>query len=232
MKLLIYQYKILFSPVKWLLSGAFIVFIPFIFYAPTELDVLNLYEIYVPFVSIILFPDMIWVDHYAHATEVLATRRRRGKLLLGYRFLVMLLFFIAMLVVGWLLLRLNLSPHGYEYSSSPLSFLTLLYVALPGFLFSGALSLSCGVFFRSPEIGYLAGLANWMYWNINMEQDNWLNLFSYANQLSVLPSKWTLSGLGLILIFLCGNAMFRVHVSFKLASRVRKGLGKVIDRLV
>lgn len=232
MKLIVYQIKVLFSPVKWLLTGAFIVFIPFMFYAPTAVDILNLYEIYAPFAGIILFPDLIWVDHYTRAAEVLATRRSRRYPLLAYRLMVMILFMIFMLLAGWLLLRMNLSPHGFRFSSEQLPFSGLLYVALPGLLFSGALSLLAGAVLRSPEIGYLLGLANWMYWNINMENTSWLNLFSYANRLSDLQSKWTLSLLSIVFISLCGFVMLRPVEQYKLISRLKDGLMKGLERLL
>ncbi|AZK46663.1 hypothetical protein [Paenibacillus lentus] len=224
MKLMVYQFKVLYSPVKWLLTGAFIVFIPFMFYAPTAVDVLNLYEIYLPFAGIILLPDLFWVDHYAQATEVLATRRGRRLNLLVYRLVAMVLLVIFMLLAGWLLLRMNMSPHGLLFSNEQLPFLRLLYVALPGLLFSGALSLLGGAALRSPEIGYLLGLANWMFWNINMENASWLNLFSYANRLSDLPSKWTLGSLSIVFVLLCGFFMLRPVEQYKLASRLKDGL--------
>src|SRR5690606_21962361 len=139
--------------------------------------------------------------------------------LLAYRLMVIILFMIFMLLAGWLLLRMNLSPHGFRFSSEQLPFSGLLYVALPGLLFSGALSLLAGAVLRSPEIGYLLGLANWMYWNINMENTSWLNLFSYANRLSDLQSKWTLSLLSIVFISLCGFVMLRPVEQYKLISR-------------
>ncbi|WP_146241108.1 hypothetical protein [Paenibacillus sambharensis] len=229
MKLMLYQFKIVYSPIKWLLCAAFIVMIPFLFYAPTGRDVLNLYEIYACFVGIILLPDVFWVDHYAHATEMLATRRTRGSWMLWYRWLWFMLFSITMLFVGWLLLRLDLSPHGYLFSDSSLSYFTLLYVTMPGLLFSGALSLLGGAVFRSPEVGYVAGIAHWMYWNVNMEIDSWFNLFSYANQLSHVPSKWTLLMSSIILVAMVQRFMLRPVESLMLFARLKKRLVKGLD---
>lgn len=229
LKLMLYQFKIVYSPIKWLLCAAFIVLIPFLFYAPTGRDVLNLYEIYTCFVGIILLPDVFWVDHYAHATEALATRRTRVSWLLWYRWLWLMLFIITMLFMGWLLLRLDLSPHGYRFSDSSVSLIEILYVTMPGLLFSGALSLLSGVVFRSPEVGYVVGIAHWMYWNINMEINSWFNLFTFANQLSYVPSKWSLLLLSIVFVAMVQRFMLRPVESRLLFARLKKWLAKGLD---
>ncbi|WP_146241110.1 hypothetical protein [Paenibacillus sambharensis] len=227
-----YQVKILFSPVKWLLTGAFISCIPFMFYAPTARDVLKLFEIYLPFAGIILLPDVYWADHYARAAEVLATRRHRGLLLVGCRFMVLFMFLLSMLLLGWLLLRLNLSPHGYRFSEEGIPLVKLLYVAVPGMLFVGSLAVLTGAFLRSPEAGYLLGLVYWMFWNVNMELDTVLNLFVYANGFNAAQSKTALFMLSTLFIAASSYFILRPAEPFKLLGSLRNLLSKALDRMV
>lgn len=50
-----YEFKILYSPIKWISCLILVILIPLVMYVPTYFDFVNVSSIYMPFVGIVLF---------------------------------------------------------------------------------------------------------------------------------------------------------------------------------
>lgn len=49
-----YEFKILYSPIKWISCLVLVILIPLVMYVPTYFDFVNVSSIYMPFVGIVL----------------------------------------------------------------------------------------------------------------------------------------------------------------------------------
>lgn len=60
---MIYNIKLLYSPVKWMSALIFVILIPIAVYAPTYYDFTNICSLYMPFIAILLFTEISLVDN-------------------------------------------------------------------------------------------------------------------------------------------------------------------------
>jgi len=197
-----YELKIIYAPVKWFICVFFVILIPFVFYAPTRMDVINLSEIYVPLIGIVLFSDIMLIEQTYHAAEIVYLAKRKRAISLIIRFLIMILILAVSLGSSVLLTNAGLISRLDE--GDRIHYLNMLGIVVPGSLFVGSIGMTFANLLSSTSIGYLIGIVYWAYWMIStsMEQMNLLNLFSFANGYSYTTSKMILLSCVLGLLFL------------------------------
>lgn len=61
-----YEFKILYSPIKWISCLILVILIPLVMYVPTYFDFVNVSSIYMPFVGIVLFSDILFSQHFGN----------------------------------------------------------------------------------------------------------------------------------------------------------------------
>ncbi|WP_068616050.1 hypothetical protein [Paenibacillus tuaregi] len=203
-KSILYEFKIIYAPIKWFICAFFVILIPFVFYTPTRIDVINLSEIYVPLIGIVLFSDIMLFEQMYHADEVVYLGRRKRASSLFIRFFIMMLILAASLWISVLLTNAGLTLMLEEGDSNRIHYLDMLCIVVPGSLFVGSLGMTFANLLSSTSIGYLIALVYWAYWMIStsMDQINLLNLFSFANGYSYSTSKMLLVScvLGLLIL--------------------------------
>lgn len=192
-----YEFKLFFAPIKWLICALFIVVIPFIFYAPSTLDVLNLWEIYAPLVGIVLFSDIMMVEKSNRTAEIVYLKIKRRTFSFVFRYSVTMILLIVFIACAIWIDGLFL---GNLLTDEEFSFFFVLSIVGPGCLFFGTLALTSSNLFSSVPLGYLPPLVYWAYWMVgeNMSRMNMLNPFKFANGYEYLSSKFML----LLLTFL------------------------------
>ena len=66
-----YEFKILYSPIKWIGCLILVMLIPLAMYVPTYFDFVNVSSIYMPFVGIVLFSDINLLYKESHTEEIM-----------------------------------------------------------------------------------------------------------------------------------------------------------------
>lgn len=66
-----YEFKILYSPIKWISCLILVILIPLVMYVPTYFDFVNVSSIYMPFVGIVLFSDINLLYKESHTEEIM-----------------------------------------------------------------------------------------------------------------------------------------------------------------
>ncbi|QUL56264.1 hypothetical protein KDC22_07065 [Paenibacillus tritici] len=211
MRFSIYQFKIVYSPIKWVLCLLFVCLIPIATYAPSLIDVLNTFEIYMPLIGVILLSDLPLIESSSRTEELIYLCKRSKAPTILIRLTTLIILIILLELIGVALLALNLSPHGYIFREEPLNFWKLISITLPGILFLGGIALSFSNAFKSSAIGYIVSLSYWSYWMIgaNMDKNTPMNLFAFANR-----QDYRISKVLLLLIFIV-LVVYNIYLSNK-----------------
>ncbi|MFA9466647.1 MAG: hypothetical protein ACERKN_20480 [Velocimicrobium sp.] len=173
-----YNLKLLFSPSKWLCCLLFVAMIPVFMYAPTYYDFTNISTIYIPFVGVVLFTDIVMMDKSNNFAEIayLSNRKPIKTFLQRYCIMAVLLLVLVLLANG--IFRISQLINN-NFASEPISLLEYVLLACGSSLMLGTLSMSIANVLNNPYVGYGATLFYWLYWNINYKKQSLLNLFPF-----------------------------------------------------
>lgn len=94
--LLGYNIKLLYSPLKWICCFIFIIFIPIFMYAPTYYDFTNICDIYMPFIGVTLFTDIMLIDKNSNIREILYISNSKLKKVFLGRYLIITILIIVL----------------------------------------------------------------------------------------------------------------------------------------
>jgi hypothetical protein len=175
-----FNLKLLYSPAKWLSCLLFVVMIPIIMYAPTYYDFTNISTIYIPFLGIILFTDIVSIDKSNNFSEIVYLSDRKPIKTFLQRY-----FIVTVLLLGFILLLNGIFRISQQINNNfmpePISLLEFLLIVCGSSIMLGTLSMSVANFLNNPFIGYGVALFYWLYWNINWKKQSLFNLFPFVN---------------------------------------------------
>ncbi|MHA6531316.1 hypothetical protein [Paenibacillus sp. BAC0078] len=215
-----YNLKLLFSPIKWLICLLFVAILPVLMYAPTYFDFTNISTLYMPFVGVVLFTDIVMIDKSSSFGEIayLSNRKPVRTFLQRYCIMAVLLLVFVLLASG--MFRLSQLIHN-DFAPEPISLLEYVLFACGSSLMLGTLSMSIANVLSNPYAGYGAALLYWLYWNINFEKQALLNLFPFiANPASyekILTAEY-LQVAGLLIL----NGLLAKKSPFFLTNKVQR----------
>lgn len=173
-----YNLKLLFAPLKWLCSLLFVVMIPLFLYAPTYYDFANISTIYIPFIGVVLFTDVVMIDKSNHFAEVAYLSNRKPIKTFFQRYCSMAMLLLIFVLVANEIFRLS-QWINHAFTPEPISLLVYLLLTGGSSLMLGTLSMSIANVLNNPFVGYGTALVYWLYWNINCEKQSLPNLFPF-----------------------------------------------------
>ena len=95
-----YNLKLLFSPIKWLCCLLFVAIIPLVMYAPTYFDFTNICTIYMPFVGVALFTDIMTIDKSNSFEEIAYISNQKPIKTLVQRYFIMAVLLLAFVLLA------------------------------------------------------------------------------------------------------------------------------------
>ncbi|CAI6081483.1 hypothetical protein PAECIP112173_03222 [Paenibacillus sp. JJ-100] len=203
-----YQWKLIYSPVRWIVCLLFIVMVPFIFYAPTARDVLNISEIYMPLAGMIMMTDLMLIEVTCQASETVYMSKQHRGVPLAYRFIMITILLSCCLLISYVIIQ----GKSMDTSSFTFDFLKMYMIVMPGILLMGMLGMTFANLTSFTAAGYLPALLYWGYWmtNSTMNQDMPFHLFAFANNNNYILSKGLLL---LTALFFLGINIYMVNQS-------------------
>lgn len=175
-----FNLKLLYSPAKWLSCLLFIVMISMVMYAPTYFDFTNVSSIYIPFIGMVLFTDLVLIDKNNNFAEIiyLADHKPIKTFFQRYMITTVLLFSFTLIASG--IFRISQYINN-SFLLEPISLLEFTLIVCGSSLMLGSLSMSIANLTNNPFIGYGISLLYWMYWNINCKEQVLFNLFPFVS---------------------------------------------------
>jgi hypothetical protein len=203
-----YNLKLLFSPVKWLCCLLFFAIIPVAMYAPTYFDFANICTIYMPFVGVALFTDLMTIDQSNGFEEIAYISNRKPIKTLAQRYFIMAVLLLAFVLLANCIFRLFQLINN-DFWPEPLSLLEFVLFACGSSLMLGTLSMSIANIMNNPYVGYGAALLYWVYWNINSEKQSLLNLFPFIANPTFYEKFLAVEYLSVILLIILNCLLVR-----------------------
>ena len=196
-----YEFKILYSPIKWIGCLILVMLIPLAMYVPTYFDFVTVSSIYMPFVGIVLFSDINLIN------------KKPIKFFLK-RYLITVALLIIFIVVENIIFRIVQQFQG-EVLDEPISMISAIAIVTGSCLFVSAISMTISTIFGSIYIGYGFSGIFWIYWNINCQKESIINPFPFIANPTFYEKHLVfiyIITIGLILIncFLCTRSPFYV----------------------
>lgn len=185
---MIYNMKLLYSPVKWMCALIFSILIPIIVYAPTYYDFTNVCNLYMPFVAVLLFSEISLVDKDNNFLEIRYIIDRKP-------------------------IKTFIQFANDLYYEEAIFLYDHIFIVSGASIFLGSLSMVLSNFFGNIYVGYGSSFIYWIYWNVNNESISKLNLFPFlatpTNYENTLCLQWILI---LVIMF------FGAHLNLKFQS--------------
>ncbi|WGV60442.1 ABC transporter permease [Brevibacillus brevis] len=219
-----YNVKLLFSPFKWLCCLMFVIMIPVFLYAPTYYDFTNISTMYIPFVGMVLFTDVVMIDKSNHFAEIayLSDRKPMKTFLQRYFVMVKLLLVFTLIANG--VFRISQLISG-DFIPEPISLLEYILLTCGSSLMLGTLSMSIANVLNNLFVGYGAALLYWLYWNINYGKQSLLNLFPFIENPASYEKILTAEYLWIVILVIL-NLLLVGKSPFFLADHIRKAIVK------
>lgn len=177
--LLGYNIKLLYSPLKWICCFIFTIFIPIFMYAPTYYDFTNICDIYMPFIGVTLFTDIMLIDKNSNIREILYISNSKLKKVFLGRYLIITILIIVLSFISNSVFFIQGHFNGQSYLNEPITILEFLIISLVSILFLGTLSMTIGNVLSNQYIAYVCSLIYWLYWNVNSTRQSIFNLFPF-----------------------------------------------------
>ncbi|NFS29143.1 hypothetical protein FDF12_12050 [Clostridium botulinum] len=175
-----YNFKLLFSPLKWLCCLLFIILMSISMYAPTYYDFTNICEIYIPLIGIILITDIVLIDKQNDMTEVLYVSNSNLKKTFWFRYFIIGILLAVFILLANGIFYIKMYFNGEPSLNEPITHLQFLIISLFSTLLLGALSMTIANIFSNSYIGYGFSLVYWLYWIINPKKQSIFNLFPFV----------------------------------------------------
>lgn len=172
------HFKLMFSPLKWLGCFLFTCIIPIVMYVPTYFDFVNVSMIYLPFVGIVLFSDVAILDTENKTEEITYLSSKKPIRVFLQRYLISFASLFIYIILANMVFRILQQFEG-EVMIEPISFFEYLIIAGCASLFIGAISMVIGAIFGNTYIGYGFSVIFWLYWNINLLKESFMNPFPF-----------------------------------------------------
>ncbi len=199
---MIYNIKLLYSPIKWMCALIFAILIPLTVYAPTYYDFTNICSLYMPFISILLFSEISLTDKANNFSEIIYIIDRKPIKTFIQRYLITVGVFFILLIISNTIFR-TIQFMNDLYFEEPILLSNHIVIVTGASLFLGSLSMSLSSLFENIYVGYGSSLIYWIYWNINNESLSKFNLFPFLatpiNYEEALNFQWMLI-LGIIIL--------------------------------
>ncbi len=173
-----YNLKLLFSPSKWLCCLLFVAMIPVLMYAPTYYDFTNISTIYIPFIGVVLFTDIVMIDKSNNFAEISYLSNRKPIKTFLQRYCIIAILMLSFILLANGIFRLSQLINN-NFAREPISLLEYVLLSCGSSLMLGTLSMSIANILSNPYVGYGAALFYWLYWNINFKNQSLLNLFPF-----------------------------------------------------
>lgn len=173
-----YSFKLLFSPVKWIICFVVVVLITVAVYAPTFYDFTNISSIYFPFVGIVLFADMGLLDKESQVDEIVYLINRKPIRAFIERYMLSAGFLMFYVVFGNIVFRILQWLQG-QISYEPISVFEYIVIVMESSLFIATIAMTISTIFGNVYVGYSCASLYWLYWNINSDNKMILNPFSF-----------------------------------------------------
>lgn len=206
-----YEFKILYSPIKWISCLILVILIPLVMYVPTYFDFVNVSSIYMPFVGIVLFSDINLLYKESHTEEImyLTNKNRSNFCRTIFDYSGTSHYFV---IVENIIFRIIQQFQG-EVSAEPISIINAIAIVIGGCLFVSAISMTISTIFSNVYIGYGFSGIFWLYWNINCQTESIINPFPFIANPTFYEKHLVLIYIitvGLILVncFLCTRSPF------------------------
>lgn len=209
---MIYNMKLLYSPVKWMCALVFSILIPVIVYAPTYYDFTNVCNLYMPFVAVLLFSEISLVDKDNNFLEIRYIIDRKPIKTFIQRYIVITFVFLILLIISNAVFRIIQFTNDLYYEEAIFLY-DHIFIVSGASIFLGSLSMVLSNFFGNIYVGYGSSFIYWIYWNVNNESISKLNLFPFlatpTNYENTLCLQWILI---LVIMF------FGAHLNLKFQS--------------
>lgn len=207
-----YEFKILYSPIKWISCLILVILIPLVMYVPTYFDFVNVSSIYMPFVGIVLFSDINLLYKESHTEEIMYLTNKKPIKFFVERYLITVALLIIFVIVENIIFRIIQQFQG-EVSAEPISIINAIAIVIGGCLFVSAISMTISTIFSNVYIGYGFSGIFWLYWNINCQTESIINPFPFIANPTFYEKHLVLIYIitvGLILVncFLCTRSPF------------------------
>lgn len=192
---MIYNIKLLYSPVKWMSALIFSILIPVIVYAPTYYDFTNVCNLYMPFVAVLLFSEISLVDKDNNFLEIRYMIDRKPIKTFIQRYIVITFVFLILLIISNAVFRITQFTNDLYYEEAIFLY-EHMFIVSGASIFLGSLSMVLSDFFGNVYVGYGSSFIYWIYWNVNNESLSKLNLFPFLatpiNYENTLCLQWIL----------------------------------------
>lgn len=175
---MIYNIKLLYSPVKWMSALIFVILIPIAVYAPTYYDFTNICSLYMPFAALLLFTEINLVDNDNGFSEIIYMIDRKPIKTLIQRYIMTVAVFLVLIIISNIVFR-GMQYINDSYFEEPIMLYDHIIIVAGASMFLGSLSMSISNFFKNIYVGYGVSLIYWIYWNINNESLSKFNLFPF-----------------------------------------------------
>ncbi|WP_017353106.1 ABC transporter permease [Clostridium sp. ZBS4] len=175
-----YNFKLLFSPLKWLCCLLFIILMSISMYAPTYYDFTNICEIYIPLIGIILITDIVLIDKQNDMTEVLYVSNSNLKKNFWFRYFIVGILLTIFILLANGIFYIKMYFNGEPSLNEPITHLQFLIISLFSTLLLGILSMTIANIFSNSYIGYGFSLVYWLYWIVNIKKQSIFNLFPFV----------------------------------------------------
>ncbi|ACD21737.1 ABC transporter permease [Clostridium botulinum] len=175
-----YNFKLLFSPLKWLCCLLFIILMSISMYAPTYYDFTNICEIYIPLIGIILITDIVLIDKQNDMTEVLYVSNSNLKKTFWFRYFIVGILLTIFILLANGIFYIKMYFNGEPSLNEPITHLQFLIISLFSTLLLGILSMTIANIFSNSYIGYGFSLVYWLYWIVNIKKQSIFNLFPFV----------------------------------------------------
>jgi hypothetical protein len=148
-------------------------------YAPTYYDFTNICEIYMPFIGVTLFTDIMLIDKNNNIREILYISNSKLKKVFLDRYLIIMILIIVLSFIANSVFFIQGHFNGQSYLNEPITILEFLIISLVSILFLGTLSMTIGNVLSNQYIAYVCSLIYWLYWNVNSTRQSIFNLFPF-----------------------------------------------------
>ena len=172
------NFKLLYSPIKWLVCLVFVCMMPMTMYMPTYFDFVNIASQYFPFNGVVVFSDIATLDKANGTAEIVYLSNRKPTWVLLQRYLISSVIFLTYVFFADGLFHILQYFKG-TMMTEPISFFEYTTIVTGSSVFIGGLSLFISALFGNVFIGYSFSIIYWIYWNINCQTEALINPFPF-----------------------------------------------------
>lgn len=203
-----YNIKLLFSPLKWLCCLLFVVMIPIAMYAPTFYDFTNIASIYIPFVGIVLFSDIVMIDKNNEFAEIKYLSDRKPAHTFLCRYGIMSTVLLLFVLIANCIFRIS-QIINHTLTQDPVSLLEFALITCGSSLMLGTISMIVTTISSNLYIGYGSSLLYWLYFNINCKSHSPFNLFPFIADPTFYENLLAVQYVLIIILLLLNSFLIR-----------------------